>query len=75
MSRGSSFVSDLIWTICIPPMMASFWLLFGRAWTGLLGTTNRRRVQGWSKPGFWAILAILYVGCFGILIYAHLIRP
>ena len=61
MTKESGLLSDALWVLLVPPIMTALWYFLARAWTGLLGTTNRPRVQGWTRSGVWIIMGGLYV--------------
>jgi len=74
MTMESGLLSDAVWVLLVPPVMTALWYLLARAWIGLLGTTNRPRVQSWTRSGIWIILGGLYVIGIGFFVYAHFIK-
>ena len=71
MKHTSSLLHDLILFVLIPPIGTFAWLLFSRGWTGSLGTSDNTTVKGWTKSGFWIVLALLYIVCFAMMIYKY----
>ena len=74
MSNGSQLLSDAIWVLLVPPVMTALWYLLARAWTGMLGTTDRPRVRGWMHSGLWIIMGGLYIIGIAFFVYAHFIK-
>lgn len=60
--------------VLVPPIMACLWYLLSRGWTGALGTTNRPRVRGWLRGGFWILMGAMYVLMGAIFFYKHFIK-
>ena len=74
MSGGSTVLSDVLWVLLVPPIMAFLWYLLARAWTGILGTTGSTRVRTWTNSGVWIVMGALYIVGIAFLVYAHFIR-
>lgn len=70
----SHLFSDLLWFLLVPPFGALSWLLLSGGLCRTLGTSDSKAVQGWTKSGFWILLAILYAVDFVGLIYKYFIR-
>jgi len=67
-------ISDLIWGLLIPPGITFVWFLMSRGLATALGTSDSSNVKGWTKSGFWLLLAALYVVCLAMFIYKYFIR-
>ena len=67
-------ISDLIWTLLIPPGITFIWLLMSGGLATAFGTSNSESVKGWTKSGFWLLLGALYAVCISMFIYKYFIR-
>jgi len=71
MKNGSHLLTDMLWFLLVPPAGALAWLLMSGGLVRQLGTEDDPAVRGWTRSGFWIVLAALYAVGFAMLSYKY----
>jgi hypothetical protein len=67
----NQFLIDLV----AAPIIACLWWIFSRGWAaGVQSGQVSDRTKTRQKAGFFIVLALLYVGMFGMTIYKNLMK-